>query len=177
MTASHSYHHNKNNIFIMRFYSTLLAVAPLLMTATADMDFDLNDAPSVCRDTCRPIADLANRCNTDLRGDDNDRQEDLLEAQCFCTNSSFDVEATSALCLDCIRQNFNSTSNPNDDDDDHDHDDHHQGEDDWDDDHDHDDHHNSRKAKRDHDGDDNDDHDDAWDGECLQYPETKLLAC
>lgn len=146
----------------MRFFSTLLAIAPLLLTVRADIDLDLDDTPSVCRDTCRPIAQLADRCHVDLDGDDDDRQEDLLEAQCFCTNESFDVEATAALCHDCIRQNYNSTSNDWDDDN-HDHDDHHDG-DDSDDDHDHDDHHdddNTRRAKRDHDG--NDDHDDSWD--------------
>lgn len=102
--------------------STLLAVASLVIMARAGgVDFDLDDSPQKCRGVCRPIANLARLCSVDLPGDD-DRLEDQLEAQCFCTNLSFDVDNFAAVCRDCIRQNMNSGGGDHDDDDDHDHD-------------------------------------------------------
>jgi len=109
----------------MYFQATLLAVAPLLMMARADhIDFDLDDTPQACRAVCRPVADLARACEVDLPGDNNDRQEDQLEAQCFCTNDSFDVGSITAQCQDCISQNSSNRRRDHDSDDDHDHDDH-----------------------------------------------------
>jgi hypothetical protein len=150
----------------MRYQNTLLTVASLVATARASIDFDLDDAPSVCRTTCAPIDDLANRCEVDLNDnvDDEDRQEDLLEAQCFCTNDSFDVRAVAALCRDCIRQNRDQDHDHDDDDDDRNRNGDNDRDDDRDDDGDNDGDDNrdgggrrNGKAKR-HD----DDHDDAW---------------
>ena len=103
--------------------SALLALAPLAALVRAGVDFDYDDVPQVCRSTCRPLEDLSNRCDTDLPGDNNDREEDRLEAQCFCTNDSFDVAGTAALCYDCVKQNRGSSNGNNDNDNDDDDDD------------------------------------------------------
>ncbi|CAH0017316.1 unnamed protein product [Clonostachys rhizophaga] len=100
----------------MHFSNTFLTLAPLALLARADLDLDINDTPQVCRSICQPIATLGDQCNVDLPGDNNDRQEDLLELQCFCTNNSFDVSSVAALCQDCIRQNQNNSGNDDADD-------------------------------------------------------------
>jgi hypothetical protein len=98
-----------------------LAVAPFVLVARADIsDFELDDdVPTECRDICRPVAQLADRCDVNLNDrnlsdNDEDRWEDLLEAQCFCAHSGFDVEGVTALCASCMQQ----YPNPDDDDDD-----------------------------------------------------------
>ena len=106
----------------MRFALTALVVASSAMVAVADIDFDWDDVPQVCRSTCEPVRDLSRTCEVDLPGDDNDNQETQLEVQCFCTNTSFDVASVAALCQACIRQEHNPADN-NDDDDDDDNDD------------------------------------------------------
>ncbi|KAL6400287.1 CAP22 protein [Ilyonectria robusta] len=84
-----------------------LAIAPLLLLARADLQLDNDDVPTACRAICRPIVTLTNACEVDLSGsDDTDRNENRLEAQCICTNDSFDVGHIAALCADCMRQNF-----------------------------------------------------------------------
>ncbi|KPM37262.1 hypothetical protein AK830_g9329 [Neonectria ditissima] len=111
----------------MYAHNIVMAIAPLLLLASADLQLDNDDVPNACKDICQPIVTLTQRCEVDLRGDDNDRNENRLEAQCVCTNDSFDVASIAALCHDCIRQNIRS-DNDNDDDDDDDDDDN-----DWDD--------------------------------------------
>ncbi|VUC33337.1 unnamed protein product [Clonostachys rosea] len=99
----------------MHFSSTFLTLAPLALLARADLDLDLGDTPQTCRSICQPIATLGDQCDVDLPGDNNDRQEDLLELQCFCTNNSFNVASVAALCQDCIRQNQNNGNDDADD--------------------------------------------------------------
>ncbi|KAI1057123.1 hypothetical protein LB507_002263 [Fusarium sp. FIESC RH6] len=94
-----------------------LALAPLLLLARADVNLDRDDIPRECDTICNPIVDLKRACDTDLRGD-RDRDEDRLEAQCVCTNDSFNVARVAALCADCIHQNVRR----DDDDDDNDND-------------------------------------------------------
>ncbi|KAM5341837.1 hypothetical protein ACJ41O_014868 [Fusarium nematophilum] len=93
-----------------------LAIAPLLYLARADVNLDRDDVPSACDAICEPIVELTRTCDTDLRGD-RDRVEDRLEAQCVCTNDSFDVGQVAALCADCIRQNRRADDDDDDDDD------------------------------------------------------------
>ncbi|RGP79006.1 hypothetical protein FLONG3_2912 [Fusarium longipes] len=95
-----------------------LAIAPLLLLARADVSLDRDDVPRVCDSICNPIVDLTRACDTDLRGD-RDRDEDRLEAQCVCTNDSFDVARVAALCADCIHQNAPRDDDDDDDDDRH----------------------------------------------------------
>lgn len=85
-----------------------LAIAPLFLVVNAKVDFDLGDAPNSCKTICRPISQLSDRCNVDLRSD-IDLDENRLEAQCFCTNKSFDVGKIAALCADCMHQSANGT--------------------------------------------------------------------
>ncbi|KAK7423816.1 hypothetical protein QQZ08_008859 [Neonectria magnoliae] len=114
----------------MYAHNIALAIAPLVLLASADLQLDNDDVPNACRDICQPIVTLTQRCEVDLRGDDDtDRNENRLEAQCVCTNDSFDVASIAALCHDCVRQNIRNNDNNDDDDDDDDDDDW----DDWDD--------------------------------------------
>ncbi|CEI40013.1 hypothetical protein FVEN_g2274 [Fusarium venenatum] len=94
-----------------------LAIAPLLLLARADVSLDRDDIPRACDAICNPIVDLTRACDTDLRGD-RDREEDRLEAQCVCTNDSFNVASVAALCADCIHQNAPRDNDDDDDDDD-----------------------------------------------------------
>ncbi|KAM0360353.1 hypothetical protein HYE67_006431 [Fusarium culmorum] len=94
-----------------------LAIAPLLLLARADVSLDRDDIPRACDTICNPIVDLTRACDTDLRGD-RDREEDRLEAQCVCTNDSFNVARVAALCADCIHQNAPRDNDDDDDDDD-----------------------------------------------------------
>lgn len=98
----------------------VLALAPLLYLARADVSIDRDDIPRACDAICDPIVELTRKCDTDLRGD-RDREEDRLEAQCVCTNDSFDVGRIAALCADCIRQNWRDDNDDDDDDDQRDH--------------------------------------------------------
>ncbi|KAH7129411.1 hypothetical protein B0J13DRAFT_611186 [Dactylonectria estremocensis] len=104
-----------------------LAVAPLLLAvARADLQLDNDDVPNACKAICKPIVTLTQACEVDLSGsDDTDRNENRLEAQCICTNDSFDVANIAALCADCMRQSYqnNDSNDDNDDDDDDDDDD------------------------------------------------------
>ncbi|KAH6989534.1 hypothetical protein BKA56DRAFT_629325 [Ilyonectria sp. MPI-CAGE-AT-0026] len=110
-----------------------LAIAPLLLLARADLQLDNDDVPTACRAICRPIVTLTNACEVDLSGsDDTDRNENRLEAQCICTNDSFDVGHIAALCADCMRQNFRERDNNDDDNDNDDDDDNDDWNDDWD---------------------------------------------
>ncbi|KAF5017811.1 hypothetical protein F66182_10234 [Fusarium sp. NRRL 66182] len=102
------------------YTSTLaLAIAPLFLLARADVNLDRDDVPRECTTICNPIVDLTRACDTDLRGDDNDREEDRLEVQCVCTNDSFNVARIAALCANCIHQ-YAPNNRDNDDDDDDD---------------------------------------------------------
>ncbi|CAM1503595.1 Fc.00g011860.m01.CDS01 [Cosmosporella sp. VM-42] len=96
-----------------------LAIAPLVLLARADVSFDRDDVPNACNTICDPIVELSRQCDVDLRSD-NDRDENLLEVQCVCTNDSFDVANIAALCADCIRQNQGNNNDDDDDDDDDD---------------------------------------------------------
>lgn len=85
-----------------------LALATLLATAAvvrADMELDSDDIPRACADICSPIRQLTRTCDVDDDHVPSDRTEDLLEAQCICTNDSFDVASIAALCASCIEQN------------------------------------------------------------------------
>lgn len=100
-----------------------LVAAPLFLVARADVDFDGDDLPAVCRPVCRPIVELSRRCDaSDLFDDDDDREdeydrnEDRLRAQCVCTNRSFDVANVASSCADCIRQNLRNNGDDDSDD-------------------------------------------------------------
>lgn len=114
-----------------------IVFASLMVASFADdsreVDLDLDDVPNPCKTICRPLATLSDRCDTDLKND-NDRDEHLLQNQCICTNKSFDVAKISGLCADCMHQTYNNRHDgddgDNDDDDDDDDDDNHADSDD-----------------------------------------------
>ncbi|KAM0745540.1 hypothetical protein ACQRIT_000924 [Beauveria bassiana] len=92
----------------MRHTSTIaLAIAQFVLAANAQVDLDMGDVPTACQTICRPIGTLSDRCDVDLRSD-NDRDEHLLQNQCICTNKSFDVGKIAALCADCMHQTRNN---------------------------------------------------------------------
>ncbi|KAM3510465.1 hypothetical protein MY11210_005867 [Beauveria gryllotalpidicola] len=98
----------------MRYTCTIaLAIAQLILAANAQVDLDMDDVPTPCKTICRPIGTLSDRCDVDLRSD-NDRDEHLLQNQCICTNKSFDVGKIAALCADCMRQTRNNGRDDND---------------------------------------------------------------
>lgn len=99
----------------MYTYNALaLAVAPLLLLAQAKVDFDLDDAPNDCKTICRPLGRLSDMCDIDLKSD-IDRDENNLQAQCICTNKSFDVSKIAALCASCMHQSADKDRKRDDD--------------------------------------------------------------
>ncbi|KND93370.1 Protein CAP22 [Tolypocladium ophioglossoides CBS 100239] len=90
-----------------------LAVAPFLLAVHASVDLDMNDVPASCKTICSPVSQLSDKCATDLLSS-IDRDEKLLEAQCVCTNKSFNVARIAALCADCMRQSTQQVNNDDD---------------------------------------------------------------
>jgi len=80
-------------------------------------ELNADDVPSACKTICQPIVDLSNTCDIDpkesrirdKRGDfllvARSKEEEAIEANCICTNKSFDVESVMALCASCMQQN------------------------------------------------------------------------
>lgn len=85
-----------------------------------------SDVPSACKAICGPIVTLTNTCDVNpdsetrrRRGlrhradDDNgaadDESDEVVEAQCICSNTSFNVRSVAALCAACIAQNGKAT--------------------------------------------------------------------
>ncbi|PFH56982.1 hypothetical protein XA68_15672 [Ophiocordyceps unilateralis] len=81
----------------------VLAAATLLLGAQARIELDMDQVPDECSAMCKPIGTLTQSCDTKLP-DGTDADEKLLEAQCVCTNKSFDVQAVTGLCAGCLRQ-------------------------------------------------------------------------
>ncbi|KAL2755345.1 hypothetical protein ACRALDRAFT_1082384 [Sodiomyces alcalophilus JCM 7366] len=92
----------------MHLNKLALAVASLATVAFVNASFDLDsdDIPRQCRDVCDPVRRLGDICDVD---DDplDDRTEDLLEAQCYCTNDSFNVNRITAQCASCMHEHQN----------------------------------------------------------------------
>lgn len=90
----------------MYFTSIALMLAgfnPALVSA--GLDIDSEDISSACSAICQPLVDLTQTCNVRDEQVDDDRTEKLLEAQCICTNDSFDVAGIAGLCASCMDQN------------------------------------------------------------------------
>jgi hypothetical protein len=96
----------------------LAAIIPFSMAEELDAD----DVPASCKTICQPIVDLSNACDIDpkenktkdKRGDfllvARSKAEEAIEANCICTNKSFDVAAVMALCASCMTQNSEDTT-------------------------------------------------------------------
>jgi hypothetical protein len=98
--------------------ATLAAVIP---TALAE-ELRAADVSSACRTICQPIVDLTDACDTDPTEADTDKDkrrklrlrqtedsDEAIEADCICTNKSFDVAGVMGLCASCISQNGNKS--------------------------------------------------------------------
>ncbi|GJC83795.1 CAP22 protein [Colletotrichum tofieldiae] len=72
----------------------------------ADLRINNNDIPQDCSAICRPIRDLGNICTVNFnigQGNNNsDQTQDELDAQCVCTNSSFDLKNLAPQCNACM---------------------------------------------------------------------------
>ena len=115
----------------------LLFLLPFLTTLITAEELKSSDVPAACSTICGPIVTLTNTCDINpdddkwRRGllrrspeDDNrggkessdDESDEPVEAQCICTNKSFDVQRVAALCAACLTQNGGETegglSNP-----------------------------------------------------------------
>lgn len=98
--------------------TSLAAVIP----ATLSEELRAADVPSACTAICQPIVDLTNTCDIDPNemdmDNDNRRRlrlrqtgesDEAIEANCICTNKSFDVAGVMGLCASCISQNGNTS--------------------------------------------------------------------
>ncbi|RCI10512.1 hypothetical protein L249_4346 [Ophiocordyceps polyrhachis-furcata BCC 54312] len=86
----------------------MLLAAALLLGVQARIELVMSNVPDDCKDMCKPIGDLTEKCNTELP-DGTDADEKLLEAQCVCTNDSFDVRTIAGLCAGCLSQAAGTT--------------------------------------------------------------------
>ncbi|KAK1954536.1 hypothetical protein LY78DRAFT_697731 [Colletotrichum sublineola] len=73
----------------------------------ADLRINNNDIPQDCSAICRPVRDLGNICtvNFNFNGQPNnnsDQTQDDLDAQCVCTNNSFDLKNLGPQCNACM---------------------------------------------------------------------------
>lgn len=116
VTQSEPYHNHHRILAIMRSAILLAGVASLLSHSMAE-ELDAKDVPASCKTICQPIVDLSNTCDIDpkenktkdRRGDFllaiRSKAEEAVEANCICTNKSFDVATVMALCASCMAQN------------------------------------------------------------------------
>ncbi|KAF6822234.1 CAP22 protein [Colletotrichum plurivorum] len=88
----------------MQFRHLALPLAAAVFV-NADLKLDDDDIPTQCNAVCRPVLDLGRACEVDDDVIRDDRTEDLLEAQCVCTNSSFNISQYAPLCASCMDQN------------------------------------------------------------------------
>ncbi|TDZ47663.1 Protein CAP22 [Colletotrichum trifolii] len=88
--------------------SKVLALSLAAVVVRADLRLNTNDIPQDCTAICRPIRDLGNICTVNFipgQGNNNsDQLQDQLDAQCVCTNTSFDVKNLAAQCSSCMSE-------------------------------------------------------------------------
>ncbi|KAM0330879.1 hypothetical protein ACHAQA_003835 [Verticillium albo-atrum] len=91
----------------MYFNRFALAAASMATFAlvNADLELDRDDYPTQCQNVCDPVARLGQLCDA-VDDDDrlDDRVEDQLQVQCFCTNNSFNVAQVAAQCAACMHE-------------------------------------------------------------------------
>ncbi|ROT35055.1 hypothetical protein SODALDRAFT_321130 [Sodiomyces alkalinus F11] len=99
----------------MYFSRLALATASLATVALVSADFILNsdDIPTQCQNVCDPVRELGDICDID-DGPLDDLTEDLIEAQCYCANESFNVNRITAQCASCLHE-FRDAQNNRDD--------------------------------------------------------------
>ncbi|SPN98449.1 uncharacterized protein DNG_01493 [Cephalotrichum gorgonifer] len=106
----------------MHLSKTLPVASALLLSALplAAADFDREDIPTACTTICEPVRQLVRLCDVDDDAVGGDRNEDLLERQCICQNTSFDVANVAGQCQDCVEKNWRNGCRDDDDSDDDD---------------------------------------------------------
>nr|XP_036576809.1 cap22 protein [Colletotrichum truncatum]KAF6783630.1 cap22 protein [Colletotrichum truncatum] len=86
----------------------IVALSLAAAVVNADLRLGTNDIPQDCNAICRPIRDLGNVCTVNFipgQGNNNsDQTQDQLDAQCVCTNTSFDVKNLAAQCSACMAE-------------------------------------------------------------------------
>ncbi|KAF9874434.1 Protein CAP22 [Colletotrichum karsti] len=86
----------------------VLALSAAVAVVNADLRLNTNDIPNDCTAVCRPIRDLGNICTVNFipgqTNNNSDQLQDELDAQCVCTNTSFDVKNLAAECASCMSQ-------------------------------------------------------------------------
>ncbi|CAI4210950.1 unnamed protein product [Parascedosporium putredinis] len=89
---------------IMRSGAALALFFGFVPVLVSSLGLDADDVPITCAAICGPLVQLSFACDVD---DDlvGDRQEELLERQCICGNTTFNVAATTADCAVCVGQN------------------------------------------------------------------------
>lgn len=112
---------------IPNMHSTiLLATLAAVIPAALAEELRAADVPSACTTICQPIVDLTNTCDIDpneadtdndkrrkLRLRETEESDEAIEANCICTNKSFDVAGVMGLCASCISQNGNTSDGEN----------------------------------------------------------------
>lgn len=112
----------------MHFLASVALIQTLSLFAPTAVAEELNadDVPTACSTICQPMVQLTNTCDVDpnesaerklrLRADtDGDADgksaeaDEAVEAQCICSNKSFNVASVAALCASCIAQNGKTT--------------------------------------------------------------------
>lgn len=72
----------------------------------ADLRINNNDIPQDCSAICRPVRDLGNICTVNFNlvqpNNNSDQTQDELDAQCVCTNNSFDLKSLGPQCNACM---------------------------------------------------------------------------
>lgn len=92
----------------MHFNKLAVAATSAALFAIAradDIGLDNDDIPTQCTAVCGPVKSLADTCEVEDDDRMTDLEEDLLQAQCFCLNSSFDVAGRTAACAACMHEN------------------------------------------------------------------------
>lgn len=100
----------------MNLLSTLTLLAFALLPSVFAEEVSNSTVPEECKTICNPIVQLTNTCDVDpMNGMDMDMdmkkrsdQEELVEADCICNNTSFDVKSVMGLCASCMGQNAGS---------------------------------------------------------------------
>ncbi|WYZ36166.1 hypothetical protein EsH8_XI_000049 [Colletotrichum jinshuiense] len=88
----------------MRFNNVALSLAAVAYVK-ANVQLFPNEIPIQCLAVCNPIFQLGRICEGERTVISNGPTEDRLEAQCVCTNTSFDVSKYAGLCASCMSQN------------------------------------------------------------------------
>lgn len=107
-------------------HSTILFATLAVVISIHAEELRFDDVPTACKTICQPIVDLTNTCDVDPQETDMDKakrgkvhlrqaeeSDEAIEANCICTNKSFDVAGVMGLCASCITQNGNTVDGKN----------------------------------------------------------------